>query len=143
MADFGRILGVDVGSKRVGLARTDFLRTVANPIGAFSPKNSFIEIKKQIQEYGPVKAIVVGWPLTPQGASTHATRLAEEYLKALNNKFKGIELYTMDERYSSRQAMDIMVESGVPKKKRHRKGRLDQVAASVILTNFLEAHPEI
>jgi len=139
----GRILGVDVGSKRVGLARTDLLRTSANPIGTFTPHQSFAEIKDQIENEGPVRAIVVGWPLTPQGEPTHATPLVTEYLNQLKKKCRGVKLYKFDERYTSKQAMKLMVESGVPKKKRHKKGRLDQAAAALILNQFLEAHPNI
>ena len=143
MDQLGRILGVDVGSKRVGLARTDLLRTSANPIGTFTPHQSFAEIKDQIENEGPVRAIVVGWPLTPQGEPTHATPLVTEYLKQLKKKCRGIKLYKFDERYTSKQAMKLMVESGVPKKKRYKKGRLDQAAAALILNQFLEAHPDI
>lgn len=143
MNRLGRILGVDVGSKRVGLARTDLLRTSANPIGTFTPEESFAEISNQIDNEGPVYAIVVGWPLTPQGEPTHATPLVTKYLKQLKNKCSGVKLYKFDERYSSKQAMNLMVESGVPKKKRHKKGRLDQAAAALILNQFLEAYPDI
>lgn len=143
MDQLGRILGVDVGSKRVGLARTDLLRTSANPVGTFTLHESFAEIKNQIENEGPVRGIVVGWPLTPQGEPTHATPLVEEYLKQLKKKFRGVKLYTFDERYTSKQAMKLMVQSGVPKKKRQKKGRLDQAAAALILNQFLEAYPEI
>lgn len=143
MTEYGRFLGVDVGSKRVGLARTDLLKTAASPVGTFTPEKSILEIERQINCEGPVIGIVVGWPLTPQGVPTHATSLAREYINRLNNKFKGIKIYTMDERFTSRQAMEIMMDSGVPKKKRQQKGRLDQAAASLILQQFLEAHPEL
>ncbi len=134
---------MDVGSKRVGLARTDLLRTNANPVGTFTPNESVEEIERQIQSEGPVLAIVVGWPLTPQGDPTNATELVVNYINRLKNKFKGVKIYKMDERYTSRQAMKIMVESGVPKMKRRRKGRVDQAAAALILQQFLEARPEI
>lgn len=143
MYQYGRILGVDVGSKRVGLARTDLLRTIANPIGTFSPDDSFIEIKRQAEHEGPVSGIVVGWPLTPQGDPTDATDLVKNYIKKLKKEHKDIKIYKMDERYSSRQAMKIMVDAGVPKMKRRKKGRLDQAAAALILQQFLEARPEI
>lgn len=143
MADYGRILGVDVGSKRVGLARTDLLRTVANPIGTFSPGISYKEIENQIKNEGPVLAIVVGWPLTPQGEKTDTTRLVIHYINTLKNKFKGVDIYKMDERFSSKEAMEFMVESGISKERRFRKGRLDQAAAAHILQQFIEAHPEI
>lgn len=143
MSDFGRILGVDVGSKRVGLARTDLLRTNANPFGTFSPDESIKEIERLVKSEGPVKAIVVGWPLTPQGEPTDATELVENYIDTLKDKFRDIKIYKMDERYTSRQAQKLMVEAGVPKMKRRKKGRVDQAAAAVILQEFLEAHPEI
>ncbi|MCG2588629.1 Holliday junction resolvase RuvX [Rhodohalobacter sulfatireducens] len=143
MSEFGRILGVDVGSKRVGLARTDLLRTNANPFGTFPPNQSIREIEKQVKNEGPVKAIVVGWPLTPQGDPTNATGLVENYIKSLEKKFRDIKIYKMDERYTSRQAQNLLVEAGVPKKKRREKGRVDQAAAALILQQFLEAHPEI
>ncbi|MEX0648232.1 MAG: Holliday junction resolvase RuvX [Balneolaceae bacterium] len=143
MAEYGRLLGVDVGSRRVGLARTDLLRTIANPIGTFPPEDSFHEIKKQVLSEGPVKGVVVGWPLTPQGSPTDATGLAADYIKRLQKEYPDIEIYKMDERFTSRQAMKIMVDSGIPKMKRQQKGRLDQAAAALILQQFLEARPEI
>jgi putative holliday junction resolvase len=143
LSRLGRILGVDVGSKKVGLARTDLLRTGANPVNTFTPQDSYKEIERQITEEGPVVAIVVGWPLTPQGESTHATELAGDYFRYLEGKYKDIPIYKMDERYTSRHAMQIMKESGVSKSKRHEKGRLDQAAAALILQQFLEAYPEI
>ena len=127
----------------MGLARTDLLRTVANPIGTYSPDDSFKEIKRQAEHEGPVSGIVVGWPLTPQGDPTDATDLVKDYIKKLNKEHKDIKIYKMDERFTSRQAMKIMVDSGVPKMKRRKKGRLDQAAAALILQQFLEARPEI
>lgn len=143
MSEYGRLIGVDVGSKRVGLARTDLLKTGANPIGTYSPTDSLEEIRQQIDREGPINGIVVGWPLTPQGDVTHATPVVTEYIKKLKKKFPEMQVYKMDERYSSRQALKLMVESGVPKKKRQEKGRLDQAAAALILQEFLEARPEI
>ncbi|MDX1640493.1 MAG: Holliday junction resolvase RuvX [Balneolaceae bacterium] len=143
MSEFGRILGVDVGSKRVGLARTDLLRTNANPFGTFPPDESIKEIERQVEDEGPVKAIVVGWPLTPQGDPTDATELVVNYINSLKKKFRDIKIYKMDERYTSRQAMKLMVDAGVPKMKRREKGRVDQAAAALILQEFMEAHPEI
>lgn len=143
MAKFGRVLGIDVGSKRIGIARTDLLRTNANPVGTFSPENSFKEVDNQIKNFGPVLAIVVGWPLTPQDVPTHSTQLAGDFIRYLNKNYNDLPVYKMDERYSSKHAMEYMKEAGVPKGKRHKKGRLDQAAAALILQHFLEAHPEI
>ena len=143
MPEYGRILAVDVGSKKVGLARTDLLRINANPIGTYPPPESFEEIRRQVEKEGPVLAIVVGWPLTPQGEPTDATEIVTEYINALKNRFSDIKICKMDERYTSREAQKILVESGVPKKKRQQKGRVDQAAAALILQQFLETRPEL
>lgn len=143
MDRFGRILGVDVGSKRVGIARTDLLRTNANPVGTYSPEDSFKEIRRQVEHEGPVIGIVVGWPLTPQGGYTSATEMAIEYINHIKKNYPSIPVFKMDERFSSKQAMELMRDAGVPKGKRHKKGRLDQAAAALILQQFLESYPEM
>jgi putative Holliday junction resolvase len=136
----GRIIGIDVGGKRVGLARSDPFNSFASPIGTFSPANSFREIERQIDQTGPLGGFVVGWPLTPQGDPTHATSIVEDYIKKLNKRFPNIETYTIDERFSSKEARKILVESGVPKKKRSEKGRVDQAAAAYLLQQFLDSY---
>jgi putative Holliday junction resolvase len=144
MADkHGRILGIDVGGKRVGLARTDPFKSFASTIGTFSPEESFLEIERQIKTAGPITGFVVGWPLTPQGNRTHATGLVEEYVKKLKKRFPDVETHMIDERFSSRDARKILVESGVPKKKRSKKGRVDQAVAAYLLQQFLESNPAI
>lgn len=143
MSDHGRLLGIDVGSKRVGIARTDFMRMISAPVGTFNPSNSFKEISRQIKNEGPILGIVVGWPLTPEGDSTTATPLVVKFIKKLKEDFPDIPVYKMDERFSSKEASQIMIDAGVPKKKRFKKGRLDQAAAAHILQQFLEARPEI
>lgn len=139
----GRLLGIDVGGKRVGLARTDPFKTFATPVGTFSPDESFRQIGEQVNLSVPVDGIVVGWPLTPQGERTHATSLVEAYIRKLEKKFPDIPIYKIDERYSSRDARKILVESGVPRKKRQEKGRVDQAAAAYLLQEFLESNPSI
>lgn len=144
MADeAGRIIGIDVGGKRVGLARSDPFKSFASPVGTFSPDESFDEIERQIKSAGPVTGFVVGWPLTPQGDRTHATGLVEKYVNKLKKKFPDIEIFMIDERFSSRDARKILVESGVPKKKRSKKGRVDQAVAAYLLQQFLESNSAI
>jgi len=139
----GRLIGIDVGSKRVGLARSDPFNSFASTIGTYSPVESFGEIKRQIKSAGPVIGFVVGWPLTPQGARTHATGLVEEYVKKLRKKFPDTDVHMVDERFSSRDARRILVESGVPKKKRSEKGRVDEAVAAYLLQQFLESNSTI
>jgi len=137
----GRLIGIDVGGKRVGLARSDPFNTFASTIGTFSPDESFVEIKRQLDSAGPISGFVIGWPLTPQGTRTHATGLVEDYMKKLRENFPDIEMHMVDERFSSRDARRILVQSGVPKKKRSEKGRVDQAAAAYLLQQYLESNP--
>jgi putative Holliday junction resolvase len=67
----------------------------------------------------------------------------EEYVKKLKKRFPDVETHMIDERFSSRDARKILVESGVPKKKRSKKGRVDQAVAAYLLQQFLESNPAI
>jgi len=138
----GRLIGIDVGSKRVGLSRTDLLRTIPNPVGTFSQEESFLQIKKIFDE-GAVLGFVIGWPLTTAGEESDAVKMVQNYIKKLEKDFSGVPIYKVDERFTSIQAVDLLVDSGVPKMKRREKGRIDVAAASIILQNFLESNPDL
>lgn len=137
----GRLIGIDVGTKRVGLSRTDLLRTIPNPVGTFSQEESLIQIKKIFDE-GAVLGFVIGWPLTTAGEESDAVKMVQSYIEMLEKAFPGINIHKVDERFSSKQATDLLVDSGVPKMKRREKGRIDVAAASIILQNFLESNPD-
>ena len=137
MEHFGRVIGIDVGSKRVGLARSDLLKTSANPVGTFSPEESIDKIRLMAEEY-PVDVFVVGWPLSLDGSRNDATKMVEAYIQKLNSHFPGVSVYKMDERNSSKQAVQTLIHTGVPQKKRSKKGRVDQVVASLLLQQYLE-----
>lgn len=139
MQDYARLIGIDVGKKRVGIAQTDLLQTIASPVGTFSPENVFTEIGN-IVEHSPVKKFVIGWPLSLSGDEGSATQMVESFIKKLQRKFPEIEIIKVDERFTSSQARDIMLEAGVPKKKRQEKGRVDRIAAAIILQNYLDSN---
>lgn len=138
----GRLLGVDVGAVRTGLARTDPFRLFPTPVGTFSPKQALLEIEHQVKHEGPVAAVIVGYPLSLEGEKTHGTQHVEKFIRQLKKRLPGLPVLTMDERFSTKIARRLLVESGVPKKKRAQKGRVDVAAASWILQEFLEANPE-
>lgn len=142
MNQFGRLIGIDVGTKKVGLARTDLLRTSANAVGTFSPDDSLKEIEKMANEEYPVTGFVVGWPLTPDGEEADATRMVDRYLKRLNKAFPDIPVHLIDERYSSLTAVKNMIEAGVPRGKRRERGRIDMAAAAFLLQQYIESNPE-
>lgn len=135
---YARLVGIDVGTKRVGIARTDLLKTIATPVGTYSP-DEVLDVLIKMTEEAPVEKFIVGWPLTPRGEEGSATQMVDTFIeKKLTPQFPDIEIVKVDESHTSNKAMDIMVRSGVPKKKRKQKGRLDRIAAAVILQTYLD-----
>jgi putative Holliday junction resolvase len=132
------LIGIDVGKKRCGLAQTDLLKTIASPVGTFSPEE-ILEKISQIVEKSPVECFVVGWPLTPNGEEGSATQMVQEFINRLQKLHKDIPIIKVDERYTSNQAKDLMLDIGVPKKKRREKERVDRIAAALILQNYLDS----
>ena len=137
MADYGRIVGIDVGTKWIGLARTDLLRTVANPIGTYNPDDVFDKLEELINKE-QVEKIVVGWPLTPGGHEGEAIKMVKRFLAKLENIFPDIEIAKIDERYTTKEAIRAMYEAGVPKMKRRQTDRINQAAAAIILQKYIE-----
>jgi putative Holliday junction resolvase len=137
VAQYGRIIGIDVGTKWVGLARTDLLRTAANSIGTYSVDRIFDELETLIKDE-QVQKLVVGWPLTLQGKESSAVEMVKRFLKILRRKFPDIEIDKIDERYTSMQAVEAMQQAGVPKMKRRDTDRINRAAAAVILQKYLE-----
>jgi len=137
VAEYGRIIGIDVGTKWIGLARTDLLKTVANPIGTYYVDDVFEALEEQVENEN-VEKIVVGWPLTPEGDEGRAIKMVEEFLTKLEAQFPDIEIAKIDERYTTKEAVRAMVEAGVPKMKRRESDRVNQAAAAIILQKYIE-----
>ena len=138
MQEYSRLVGIDVGTKRIGVAQTDLLHTIANPVGTFSPDEVLAEIKKLVDS-SKVDKFIVGWPLTPNGEEGRATDMVKKFIKDILHKhFPDIPVVKIDERYTSNKALEYMLEAGVPKQKRKEKGRRDRIAAAIILQNYLD-----
>lgn len=137
MESRGRFIGIDVGTRRVGLARSDLLQTSANPAGTFDPGDVFEELDRYFHE-GSLLGFVVGWPLSAEGRRTESTRMVERFINKLRGRYPSIPVYRVDERYSSKLALRTLVDAGVPKQRRREKGRVDQTAAALLLQQFLE-----
>ena len=137
MANYGRLVGIDVGTKWIGLARTDLLKTVANPIGTYHSNDVFDKLKELVDEEN-IEMFVVGWPLTPEGHEGRAINMVEKFLTELQSIFPDIEVKKIDERYTTKEAVRAMVEAGVPKMKRRESDRINQAAAAIILQKYIE-----
>jgi putative holliday junction resolvase len=135
-----RILGIDPGEARVGLALSDPNGRIAVPSGVFQRKgrNDAIELAA-VAHREEAELIVVGLPLSLDGSTGPQARRARKFGNALRMA-SGLPVIFWDERFSSRQATQFMVESGTSR--RRRKSDRDATAAAIILQDFLDSHPD-
>jgi putative Holliday junction resolvase len=139
-----RVLGIDFGERRIGLALSDPTGTLATPLptvkrraGKRPPLKALEEV---IQEY-EVEAIVFGLPLTPEGTESDWTRTIREVGKALSLR-TGLPVHFVDERFTSARAERAVRSLGLPKHKREQKERVDAAAAVLILQSWLDQPPD-
>jgi putative Holliday junction resolvase len=132
-----RIVAVDYGTKRVGVALADPLRLFAQPYGVFSQDEAVARLQ-QLQAGEGLAAVVVGWPLTEAGEEGPATQRVEQYINRLRKALPGVALVKWDERYTSELAKERLKEAGPRSKQRAAKGRVDAAAAGIILQEYLE-----
>lgn len=134
----GRILCIDYGGKRTGLAVTDPLRIIAVALTTIETRELFVYLKKyMLQE--TVDLILIGEPLNLDDSATHATPLVKAAILRLKKEFPTIPVETVDERFTSKMASRAMVEMGMKKKDRQQKGNIDQIAATIMLQEYLQS----
>ncbi len=131
-----RIVGVDVGTKRVGVAVADPLRLFAQPRGTYTPKEALAALR-DLQDGDGIARIVVGWPLTEEGAAEDATEMVDAYVDRIREAVGDVPVVREDERYTSEIAKDLLRRAGVSQPGRYDKGRVDAAAAAVILQGYL------
>ena len=131
-----RILCIDYGAKRTGIAVTDPLQIIATALTTIESKELIPFLKKYFSTE-PVELIIIGEPKNWDESDTHATPLVKEVIKKLQNEFPLVPVKTVDERYTSKMAKDAMLEMGMKKKDRRNKGNVDQIAAAIMLQEYL------
>lgn len=134
----GRVLAIDYGRKRCGVAVTDILRISANGL----PTQRTCDLLTFLKSYCPaegVDLIVVGLPRTLSGEDSESARYIEPFLKRLAAELPGIPIERFDERFTSTIAHRAMLEGGVKKSIRRQKELADKTAAVIILTDWLQA----
>lgn len=138
-----RIVGIDYGRKRVGLAVADPLRLFAQPRGAYPPHKALEELQRISEEEG-LEAIVIGWPLTLEGETGEATEAVQAFIGQLQETLPDVQIVRRDERYTSEMAKDAIREYGRRWKghPKDQKGRVDAAAAALILQDYLDASGE-
>lgn len=132
----GRLVGIDYGLKRVGLAVTDPLGIIATPLQTVAT-SQVVQFLKEYCEKEEVDAFVVGLPKKLDNSDTHATQPTRNFVNRLQKHFSQ-PIYWEDERFTSKMALDAMIASGTTKKYRRQKGNIDKVSATIILQSYLE-----
>lgn len=132
----GRILCIDYGLKRTGIAVTDPLKIIATGLTTVDSKKliNFLKIYFSKEE---VELVIIGEPKNWDETATHATPLVEKCIRALQKNFPRIPVKKVDERFTSKMARDSMLEMGLKKKQRRDKALVDEIAATIILQEYL------
>lgn len=142
-----RVLGIDFGERRIGIALSDPTGTLASPLPTLKRRAGkrppYAAIEELIRTH-EVAALVMGLPLTPEGRDSEWTRTVREVGKKLSER-TGLPVHFVDERFTSARAERAVRSLGLPKGKRQEKGRVDAAAAVLILQSWLDlrdSHPE-
>lgn len=133
----GRIIGIDYGTKRIGLAVTDPLQIFASPLDTVSPKDfdNFINSYLKTEE---VDAFVIGYPVQMNNQPSESVTYINPFIKKLKKTFPEKHIHLVDERFTSQMALRTMIDGGVKKKDRQDKSMVDKISASIILQSFLD-----
>lgn len=132
-----RIMAIDYGVKRCGIAVTDPLQIIANGLTTVSSHDILSFLEKYFAAEA-VETIVVGDPKRMNGEATDATAQADAFARKLAQKFPGIKIERMDERFTSKMAFQTMIDSGLKKKDRRDKSLVDEISATIILQSYME-----
>lgn len=135
----GRILAIDYGSKRCGLAVTDSLRIIASALAAVHSKDLIAYLEAYIKKE-TVDIIVVGEPKTLANKSSYSARYIDPFVKHLRKKFPDISIERYDERFTSSMAHKTMLDGGLKKKDRRNKETVDMISATIILQDYMTAN---
>ena len=131
-----RILSIDYGLKRTGLAVTDPLQIIATGLTTVESKQ-LIPFLKDYFAKEEVELIIIGEPKNWDDTDTHATALVEKIIKQLEKNFPKIPIKKVDERYTSKMAKDAMLEMGLKKMQRRNKKLVDEIAATIMLQEYM------
>lgn len=132
-----RIIGIDYGKKRVGVA-------VSDPLGIFAsgletvPAAAIIEYLKNYTQKESVSLLVVGYPMNLNNKPSEAAKFVDQFLNLLKKHFPQIPVKLEDERFTSQLALRAMIDGGVKKMDRRDKGMVDKISAAIILQSYLD-----
>jgi putative Holliday junction resolvase len=131
-----RILAIDYGKKRTGLAVTDPLRIIASGLTTVETPQLFSFLKDYFSKE-KVEIVIIGEPKQMDGTPSESAEMIEKFITQFRQEFPTIKIERMDERFTSKMASKTLLDSGLKKKKRQDKALLDEVAATIMLQDYL------
>lgn len=132
-----RILCIDYGLKRTGVAVTDPLQIIATGLATVD-SHQLISFLKNYFQSETVELIIIGEPKNLNDSDTHATPIVKEIIKKLKKEFPQLPIKTVDERYTSKMAKQAMIDMGMKKKDRRNKRTVDEIAATIMLQEYMQ-----
>jgi putative Holliday junction resolvase len=133
----GRILAIDYGRKRVGIAVSDPMKMIANGLTTVHPKD-LIEFLTDYFSKEKVDTLVVGYPRKMNNQASEAVNYINPFLKKFKKEFPDIPVQLEDERFTSKMAQQAMIDGGMKKGERQKKENIDRISATIILQSYLQ-----
>ncbi len=133
----GRILAIDYGKKRVGLAVSDPLKIIATRLTTVSSE----EIWNFLEDYlvkEDVEMVLIGYPMQLNNKPSDAVQYVNPFIKKFQSRYRQLPVRLADERFTSKMAFQAMIDAGLKRKERRNKGLVDGVSATIILQSYLE-----
>lgn len=131
-----RLLAIDYGTKRVGLAVTDPLQMIASPLDTVHSKD-VIAYLKDYDAREQIEAFIIGMPKNLKNEDTNATIHVKQFVVLIKKNFPEKVVHLVDERFTSKMALQTMIAGGTKKKDRAKKENLDKISATIILQSYL------
>lgn len=133
----GRILAIDYGRKRVGIAVTDPLQMIANRLTTVASNEIWTFLKEYFSKED-VEKVIVGYPMQMNNQPSEAVKYINPFLRKFQKDYPDMPLEQVDERFTSKMAFQTMIDAGLKKKDRQNKETIDGVSATIILQSYLE-----
>ena len=134
----GRIMAIDCGQKRIGLAVTDPLKMIANGLDTIPVANIFSYLSDYFNKEH-VELVIIGYPMKLDNSPSQAVEFVNSFIKGFTKQFPQMPVKQVDERFTSKMAQQSMIDGGLKKKKRTDKALIDKVSATIILQSYLDS----
>jgi len=134
-----RILAIDYGIKRTGVAVTDEMQIIASGLTTVPSETAIAFLKDYFSKEYVIK-VLIGEPKQMNGLASESTPIIEKFVADFKTAFPEMKVERVDERFTSKMAFQTMIDSGLSKKQRQNKGLIDEISATIILQSFMESN---